>query len=439
MVQGMIQEAAGPRYMSRFNCIAERCEDPCCSGLEIPVSAERYAAMKGALSGDAETAPLLARLVPDPETGGARIPVGETRRCPFFEENGLCGVQRRHGESLLPDPCAVFPRVFLRQPGRMEVSASLACPETARLCLLAEDALEVVPLVLDTAKRWELAAPLPAPSDAYARHADQVRTVALGLLGRREYPMGARLLFLAQLALRLEGFYFPGTRAFDEKDGDGKDGDGQDGVHALTRLQGVLEAFSSRETLDALSTQFSALALPAGLCAGVLASALRTRLRAGLGDRFTLRIRTVLEALGASGVDPDPEQLGRAYEARRDALDGVDPQRVEQYFRNFSQNHWLREPFTASRLSTYVFTLATRMALLRLVLAGHPEVASLGSGDGGGSPGRRARLDAAAVETFQVIAKHVERHVDFVTLVKALSGTHPEETFAKTVLMARFY
>jgi len=41
---------------------------------------------------------------------------------------------------MLPDICATFPRVVTKWGERVEVTGTLACPEVARLCLLAEDA-----------------------------------------------------------------------------------------------------------------------------------------------------------------------------------------------------------------------------------------------------------------------------------------------------------
>ncbi|HLL54706.1 MAG TPA: flagellin lysine-N-methylase [Myxococcaceae bacterium] len=423
----MTLDASAPRYMSRFRCIAERCEDTCCTGLTIPVSADRYGPLVDALGRNRATAGLVQLVVRD-ESGEARIPVKSDSCCPFLDKERLCAVQRHSGEAVLPDVCVFFPRFLYRRGERLEVSASLACPETARLCLLAEDAMEPVPVPLDVAKRPELAR-TAALEDAYERYEEQVRATALALLGRREYPLGSRLLFLGQLALRLEDFYFRGTTAFE----------GAAREEAEARLSAELAAFGDEALLDALHARFSALELPPGMCAGLFGSVLRTRVRSSPGARFERLAGAALASMEAGAESAEPDAVGLAYVQRRNRLDAADPARVARYFRNFCQNHFVREPFTGARsLLPYVFTLAMRAGLLRFVLAGHPVVETLGPGEDAASAEAGERLDAAAVETFQLVAKHVERKADFVELIRTLSGASEAETFGKVLVFARF-
>ena len=60
-----------------------------------------------------------------------------------------------------------------------------------------------------------------------------------------------------------------------------------------------------------------------------------------------------------------------------------------------------------------MFRLALKVGLLKLTLASHPRVAELDS---------QEQMDRAAVETFQLVAKHVEQASDFLRLAEGLVG-----------------
>src|SRR3970040_1242162 len=42
----------GPEYLQRFTCIADHCEDTCCSGLKVPVDAYGRNRMREALAAE---------------------------------------------------------------------------------------------------------------------------------------------------------------------------------------------------------------------------------------------------------------------------------------------------------------------------------------------------------------------------------------------------
>ena len=86
--------------------------------------------------------------------------------------------------------------------------------EMARLLLLEEGALEQVPGPVEQVPRLEAARSLPGePGDAYVVHAERIRSAALGLVNRREFPIASRLMFLGQVAYRLDSI-FRGSEPF---------------------------------------------------------------------------------------------------------------------------------------------------------------------------------------------------------------------------------
>jgi lysine-N-methylase len=426
------------RYMTRFRCIAERCEDTCCTGLKVPVGEEHLQRMREAVASSPEDAEHLHQhLLPNP--GGAPserafIQMRPEGHCPFLDTERLCGLQRRHGDAVLPDICANFPRVVTRWGERVEVSGTLACPEVARQCLLEEDAVEPepVPTLSRYVPRPEAARGLPVDEeDAYTFHAGTVRAALLRLLERREHPLASRLAMLGQLAHGLEDFYFRGTESFR--------GEARAGAEA--RLSEVLQRFESPEVREAMHQDFSGLTLPGGPCVGLYTSVLRARMAAGRGERFTTLVRGVRESLqlDEGGGPAELEAAWRTYAERWHRLAALHGERVRRYFHNYALHQLWRAPFTdAPSLLAYVFRLALRVGLLRLTLVGHPRVAALCLEP---SPTAEAReqLDRAAVETFQLIAKHVEQAPDFLSLAEGLAGAgRGAETLGKVLVFATF-
>ncbi|RKI59549.1 flagellar protein FliB [Corallococcus sp. AB049A] len=410
--------ASAPRYMARFRCIAEACEDTCCAGLTVPISESRWSLLRQKVAGTPDEARVAALITPNPDgaTGQQAGILGKRAdgHCAFLDEAKLCSLQRRYGEAVLPDGCSVFPRVLTRWGAQVEMAGSLACPETARLCLLAEDALVREPVPEEQALRPQVARQVAAGDDAWTAHADTVREAMLRLLNRREVPYAARLYALGRMALDLGGFYFPGTTADDTE-----------------RLAGILREYESADTLASLHAQLEALELPGGPWAGICAAVLRSREAAVSSPRFLSLMNAVRASYG--GADTHPDRAWELHAARRSALESLHGERVHQYFLHHALNHVLRHPFTEGpSLLNAVFLLVLRASVVRWVLLGHPAVVALL--DAPGTP--VATLDAAAVEAFQVVAKHVEQAPTFLDFAKGLAGEGPE-TFARLLILVK--
>ncbi|QAT88360.1 FliB family protein [Corallococcus coralloides] len=413
--------ASAPRYMARFRCIAEACEDTCCAGLTVPISESRWSLLRQKVAGTPDEARVAALISPNPDgaTGQHAGLLGKRAdgHCSFLDEAKLCSLQRRYGEAVLPDGCSVFPRVLTRWGAQVEMAGSLACPETARLCLLAEDALVREPVPEEHALRPQVARQVAAGDDAWTAHADAVREAMLRLLSRREVPFAARLYALGRMALDLGGFYFPGTTAF--------------GSAEAERIERVLREYEATDTLASLGAQLEALELPGGPWAGICGAVLRSREAAVSSPRFLSLMNAVRASYG--GADTHPDTAWELHAARRSALESLHGERVHQYFLHHALNHVLRHPFTeAESLLNAVFLLVLRASVVRWMLLGHPAVVALLE-----APGTPvAALDAAAVEAFQLAAKHVEQAPTFLDFARGLAGEGPE-TFARLLILVK--
>ena len=73
----------------------------------------------------------------DPSRYGTLIP-GPDGRCAFLDDERRCEIHARSGADALWNACADYPRRAARTGDRLEISATLGCPEVARLALLGE-------------------------------------------------------------------------------------------------------------------------------------------------------------------------------------------------------------------------------------------------------------------------------------------------------------
>jgi hypothetical protein len=188
----------GFRFLSRFRCLAGACPETCCAGWAVPVDETRLEAIREAMShSEAERAEFSRSFTPKVDvklrTAGLVV-LRDGHSCSMLDEERLCSLQKRYGEALLPDICAAYPRVASRTLGHVEVTASLSCPEAARLCLLEEDATEIIELLPASLGRLRIFLELEQPRNLYEAALHDVRQLALHYFGHRHHSMPSRLL-----------------------------------------------------------------------------------------------------------------------------------------------------------------------------------------------------------------------------------------------------
>src|SRR5205823_4865678 len=109
------------------------------------------------------------------DTSYARFALqGNNHECTMLDSDKLCSIQKRHGEAMIPDVCSSFPRPTFQFGSRRYLTGNLACPEAARLCLLAEDAMEQVPSTPEAMGRNATVLPTEG-MQLYVRNTEQVQ------------------------------------------------------------------------------------------------------------------------------------------------------------------------------------------------------------------------------------------------------------------------
>ena len=119
-----------PDYLDEFECIGGRCTDTCCSGWEFdidPETARIYSEIPG------EEGEYIRSRLTYAEDGSLCISPGEGGRCPFLNENNLCELILKHGDNILSDACAEYPRYYTDIGNYEAIDMSLSCMELGRL------------------------------------------------------------------------------------------------------------------------------------------------------------------------------------------------------------------------------------------------------------------------------------------------------------------
>ncbi|GAU78584.1 flagellin lysine-N-methylase [Fusibacter sp. 3D3] len=135
-----------PDYMESFKCIGSPCIDNCCIGWDVDIDKltfEKYQEVKG---DPLET--LIKDFIHinaaehDSSVNFAVVSLTANKRCPFLDLTKLCKIQSKYGEPYLSNVCAQYPRIYNRIDGKLEVSASISCPEIAKSVLFEPNGVQ---------------------------------------------------------------------------------------------------------------------------------------------------------------------------------------------------------------------------------------------------------------------------------------------------------
>ncbi len=121
-------------FLSGFQCLGDRCEDTCCKGWGMQLSAQTVERYK-------RDAPELLDAVTTGEAQHIMKRDPTTDYCVKFDA-GWCGVHATYGTEFLGDACHFFPRVTRGLGDDAMMTASISCPEIVRLAVLKDGGFE---------------------------------------------------------------------------------------------------------------------------------------------------------------------------------------------------------------------------------------------------------------------------------------------------------
>lgn len=203
-----------PQYMRKFHCIGPACEDTCCIGWNVQIDEDTYKKYRKTnyheLKEDLNSKVTRNRSNPS-EFNYAKIKLDKDMRCPFLTAAKLCKIQGELGEDYLSVTCSIYPRSFSLINGVLEKSASLSCPEVARIALLNPDIMEFDLIEEESDKKIFIGSILdtqqPSISNRSLRYFWELRIFTIQLLQNREYRLWERLIILGLFYQKLDVYF----------------------------------------------------------------------------------------------------------------------------------------------------------------------------------------------------------------------------------------
>ncbi len=421
------------RYMQRFGCIGEKCEDNCCHGWTVDIDEntqkrmQKLTALHSAEERRRWSAAVGKRPAgPDDKRMIWSLKLQPDGRCPMLEDSGLCHVQGTFGPKLLSDVCAVYPRRVQKVGEAVELSGMVSCPEVARQLLLHADATEMVPLDRSILPRDMVTHGMdPRDVRPYWRLLIKVRTFMLGLLRRPGYSLEERLFFMTWFAKRASPVLNKSVMKAD-----------------TAAVLGEMEALESDEMLRELAARFNAMEATSAIVVVVAGELVRKReadSRRGSFGRLVDEVFREYDSIRAFQVGDleSPEasshaaRLKEEYARRRARALARSGARVEQYLVNVAHNYWMhRLPLEAPDLMVHMLRLLSILAVLKLLIFSHPSVQADGDD-------LETRLDAVAVEVLYRVARFIE-HSPLLNDLEKLLERNGLRSLAGAVYLIRF-
>ena len=133
-----------PDYIKNFKCDGKFCACRCCRDWRIVVDEDTY--KKFSELDDAEILKNLEwKRDPTADIDVMTIKLRDNGLCSFLTAEGLCSIQKNHGEEFLTAICQSFPRVTYKlDENFFEQSMTLTCPLAAQIILLPFEPIKFV-------------------------------------------------------------------------------------------------------------------------------------------------------------------------------------------------------------------------------------------------------------------------------------------------------
>lgn len=198
-----IRVARFPDYLKQFSCIGPSCQDNCCIGWDVDIDKKTYYRYQKVE--DAGLKGLFKKCVQrnneaySDEVDFAKVKLLKNKKCPFLNEENLCKIQAKMGETYLSNVCATYPRFTNQVDDVYEHSATVSCPEAARLILMNRKGLEFYEEEEKPGARFMIMYQVDtriSGQNVMVTYLHEIRKFSISVLQNREYAMGERLLLL---------------------------------------------------------------------------------------------------------------------------------------------------------------------------------------------------------------------------------------------------
>lgn len=181
-------------YIKNFQCDGKICGCRCCREWAIPIDNDTR--KKFLTLDDSEREEIFQNL----DENACTLKLSEDFKCSFLDADGLCKIQKKHGENFLPAICQSFPRMTFKLDEKFfEQSMTLTCPVAAQIILLS-------PAPINFVEVQEINSRLVIDFRKYLRHSPQeflqIQTCAIKILQDRNFSIDERLKNLCEFFLK---------------------------------------------------------------------------------------------------------------------------------------------------------------------------------------------------------------------------------------------
>ncbi|WP_078595897.1 flagellin lysine-N-methylase [Evansella clarkii] len=194
-----IRKLLEPDYLQKFKCLGSECEDTCCHGWRINIDQETY--YKHENTDNTLLTKHLKKLdVKSNKENYAVLMLDSELYCPLLNKDKLCKVHTEMGEDYLPNICSTYPRQTNIIDGVYERSATLSCPEAARLILLNPEGITFNEVVEPTDNRHLISINInpskTTPKRGEFVYFNELQQFSISIIKNRSYYLFDRLLIL---------------------------------------------------------------------------------------------------------------------------------------------------------------------------------------------------------------------------------------------------
>lgn len=198
-----------PTFFKDFKCIADKCENHCCQEWRIGIDKGTYKKyiQKNLIKNNQGNIIVNKLSKNENQDHFAYIELKEDRNCHFFED-GLCSIQKHHGEGFLSPTCAGYPRKRAEFYEHIELSLSMSCPEAVRLMIkdsepIAFEFIEPVKIdqitlssIYDDFKNFN--------AKDLRRYMWDIRSYSIEIFQNSDFTIGQRLMILGLFVKRVQ-------------------------------------------------------------------------------------------------------------------------------------------------------------------------------------------------------------------------------------------
>lgn len=183
--------------LKKFKCAGSSCPDSCCHSWNITIDKQTFKKYKNSKQIDMTN---IKKLDNPTDACTAYIVLNEEKSCPFLDENSLCTIHSKLGETSLCKTCKIYPRGMNFFNGNVERYVDLSCPVAMDLLIESDETLEfdfhLSKKQIKGFLKHVVKEPRNLSSDTYFK----IRALAIAIVQNKSLKLNERLFVLSQFS-----------------------------------------------------------------------------------------------------------------------------------------------------------------------------------------------------------------------------------------------